>query len=1285
MNRSSLTTHRIPFVLTAVALLSQLAAAQSIITNGGFEDAQDFNSWTIERAFTGSLLVCDSDPATAHNGNRSAHFGAHEGQPDILSKRFATVPGLSYRISFWIASDNIAPDTDSFVGFWGDELLFEIIPENSDEPLTGFPYTVLAGNLVAPGPSTELAFYGYKRFGTFRLDDVDVRIAPAGNTCHEAPDIIPNFTYTGDLFSATHDTNAGCEFGPGRDVWYKIEAPCNTTLTLDTCGSTFNTALSLWSGECGSLSQITCNDNAGGSGPCPGSLWSYLSVPVTAGSTYYIRVAGFGPFDVGAFVLHVNMPLPTHDDCANATPISVDSTVTADLNCATTDGSANCVLSSSRDVWYSYEPSCSHTLQLDTCDSTLDTVLSVYTGDCSALQQIACDDDDLAGHCANNRSSWIEVPVTGGERYLIRVAMFGSAAPGSFTLNARTLESRHDSCATALPVGEGSTSFDGRCAQNINGIYCNEYFHVPGTWFIYTAACSGSVFVDFCDTAATDTVYLSAFAGNCGDLYCIGSGGVYPTSNCPQSTEEFSFDAVAGESYWICYTQYQGVGYGPGTITIRQDRPANDSCANAEPITDGTYTGSTTCAAPDGSASCGSSNATNSVWYTWSAACDGTLTLDTCGSAFDTVLSVYRGGCGAFQELACNDDSSVCGESSLQSSLSLPVTAGEVYTIRLSGFDGWAGAFTLNVQSVTAANFACDTAAPLVGDSIEFDGTCADGIGGRFCNSPTNGPGIWYEYTTNCPGPKTLTFCRTGGPPRGLFSVFTGDCGALTCISSRNLTSLPQFCPSGVSVLTFNATAGVTYRICYTQFLGTPLGMGKLAILGQTPVNDVCAAAATLQLGTNSGSTACATAGGEVFCFHMAADVWFRYTAPADGQLHLDTCGSSFDTAFEIFFDQCGSYAANCSAIGPTDDCNDPGLATLDFEVTAGRQYFIRLGGVNGDNGAFVLNASLSAPNDICELAQFVSAGATYAGNLSIASSDGAATCSPSSGDRDVWYRWQASNCSHRLMLDTCGSTIDTVLSIHTGGCGALTPIACNDNAGSQGPCPNQGGTSYLSTPIAPGQQYWIRVAGANGAAGPFTLHVNEAARNVTCPDARPVFTGVTNFDGQCGAIDVSGTPVSCGRPGQATLWFQYRARCSGTAAVDLCGSNYDTSVSAYSGACGSLTELACNDNAGSNQCSENPFNSYIEFAVQETQVYTIRVSSFDDEISSGRMTITCLIPCPADLNRDGLVDLVDLAQLLAHFGLTTDSHADGDITLDGVVDLADLAMMLADFGTICD
>jgi hypothetical protein len=53
------------------------------------------------------------------------------------------------------------------------------------------------------------------------------------------------------------------------------------------------------------------------------------------------------------------------------------------------------------------------------------------------------------------------------------------------------------------------------------------------------------------------------------------------------------------------------------------------------------------------------------------------------------------------------------------------------------------------------------------------------------------------------------------------------------------------------------------------------------------------------------------------------------------------------------------------------------------------------------------------------------------------------------------------------------------------------------------------------------------------------------------------------------------------------------------------------------------------------------------------------------------------------DVDHDGDVDLTDLAQLLAHYGMTGGaSYEDGDLDQDGDVDLADLALLLSAYGT---
>jgi len=59
---------------------------------------------------------------------------------------------------------------------------------------------------------------------------------------------------------------------------------------------------------------------------------------------------------------------------------------------------------------------------------------------------------------------------------------------------------------------------------------------------------------------------------------------------------------------------------------------------------------------------------------------------------------------------------------------------------------------------------------------------------------------------------------------------------------------------------------------------------------------------------------------------------------------------------------------------------------------------------------------------------------------------------------------------------------------------------------------------------------------------------------------------------------------------------------------------------------------------------------------------------------------------CPGDLDGDNDIDLSDLAQLLAYYGLTSGAaYEQGDLDEDGDVDLSDLAALLSVYGTVCE
>ena len=84
------------------------------------------------------------------------------------------------------------------------------------------------------------------------------------------------------------------------------------------------------------------------------------------------------------------------------------------------------------DIWFSYEATCSGSLTVSTCGTAaFDTDLVVYQGSCSDQNQIACngDNDDCSDY-----TSLLQVDVTSGEQYLIRVGGWESGNSGSGTL-----------------------------------------------------------------------------------------------------------------------------------------------------------------------------------------------------------------------------------------------------------------------------------------------------------------------------------------------------------------------------------------------------------------------------------------------------------------------------------------------------------------------------------------------------------------------------------------------------------------------------------------------------------------------------------------------------------------------------------------------------------------------------------------------------------------------------------------------------------------------------------
>jgi len=129
----------------------------------------------------------------------------------------------------------------------------------------------------------------------------------------------------------------------------------------------------------------------------------------------------------------------------------------------------------------------------------------------------------------------------------------------------------------------------------------------------------------------------------------------------------------------------------------------NDYCEDAPRVCPGTRTGSTVWANSDGSASCGSSSNSPDVWYEYTPNTSGTVTVDTCAdNNYDGVVSVHTGCPGtSSNQVGCDDDG--CGPTGGSSTVTFSATGQQTYLIRVSGYDGDSGDFTLTVAGPDCA------------------------------------------------------------------------------------------------------------------------------------------------------------------------------------------------------------------------------------------------------------------------------------------------------------------------------------------------------------------------------------------------------------------------------------------------------------------------------------------------------------------------------------------------------------------------------------------------------
>ncbi|HQV40176.1 MAG TPA: GEVED domain-containing protein, partial [Flavobacteriales bacterium] len=281
---------------------------------------------------------------------------------------------------------------------------------------------------------------------------------------------------------------------------------------------------------------------------------------------------------------------------------------------------------------------------------------------------------------------------------------------------------------------------------------------------------------------------------------------------------------------------------GPYGFTTLAVPPANDNCGGAYGLTVnpdlacGSVTAGTIAAAtasPESAAAC-SGTEDDDVWFSFvaTATSHAISIINITGSTTDLYHSVWEGGCGSLTLVpgTCSDPNS-----STPSGLSI----GNTYFLRVYSWTSTPGQTSsfdvcIGTPPPPPANDLCANAIPVGANSVTPGTTVLGTTTGNpgFCDySLSTAPGVWYTVQ-GINGMMTADVCGAGWDTR--IGIFTGSCGALTCLQGDDDGCGLQ------STTTWLGLIGTTYYIYVTGY-STNTGTFNLT-LSSVPGNSVVVA-----------------------------------------------------------------------------------------------------------------------------------------------------------------------------------------------------------------------------------------------------------------------------------------------------------------------------------------------------------------------------------------------------------------------------------------------------------
>ncbi|WP_437992339.1 MXAN_6577-like cysteine-rich protein [Sorangium sp. So ce145] len=694
--------------------------------------------------------------------------------------------------------------------------------------------------------------------------------------------------------------------------------------------------------------------------------------------------------------------------------------------------------------------------KFDTAGSSYDTAIGVL--DFDACEELACN-DDRGGAVTGSASVALEE----GQSVLLVVSGY-DGAQGDFALHLDRMAPPAcplDTLATGLPLSiTGNTWGLGDAVST----HCGS-IDTSDASYRFTAPRAGRYVFD--TSGSTFDTVLELRRGSCSGTV-ISCNDNDDDNAMGAKTSRLVANLAEGQTVVAVVDGVDG-GSGPFTLNVSEYVPPPCPELTLDATFPQTVTGTT--AIPDRVSAVPSPCTSDSgpeATYAFTAPATALYTFDTFGSSFDTVLHVHEGTCSG-ESVACNDDTS-----GRQSQVKVMLREGETISVVVDGYAPVAsGPFQLNVSQTFVLPCPLIDLGSTVPQTVT--GTTADAADVLRPSCGSGAGEVTYRFTA--PAAGTYIVDTFGSSLDTALSVLDGSC------SGAELACNDDAPGSGQSRLTLELTEGQTVVLLVD---GSAAGASGDFTLTIAPFSGGGTCSTAIDLGSVvpqlvTGSTAEQPESVRPACGSSsnAPDTIYRFTAPEDGLYVFDTFGSSFDTILQILKESCKGTSLGCN------DNTDGQQSRVALGLAADQSVLVVVDGLGTSSGDYVLHVDRFTGPGTCATAIHLGSplSITTTGTTRGQPDVVRPKCVPAvyASAPEAVFTYTAP-IRGTYVIDTIGSSFNTVLHVHTRGCTGIE-LQCNDDLTSSQ-------ASKVQIELAPNQTITVVVDGYNGASGDFTLNI---------------------------------------------------------------------------------------------------------------------------------------------------------------------------------------------------